>query len=114
MKYEKRTLVGLTETITVIGKQKKRIVARIDTGASKSSIGKDLAKELGMKSTGKSTTVRSASGTTTRKIVKGKIRIKGRVLVTTFTIADRAHMKYNVLLGQNVLKRNFLIDPTKK
>ncbi len=30
-----------------------------------------------------------------------------------FSIADRAHMKYKVLIGKNILKKGFLIDPSK-
>ena len=31
-----------------------------------------------------------------------------------FTIADRTHMKYKILVGQNILKEGFLVDPMKK
>ena len=30
------------------------------------------------------------------------------------TVADRSHMKYKMLIGQNVLKKGFIIDPEEK
>jgi len=50
MNYNKRPVLGLTEKITVIGKKgkKKELIARIDSGATKSSIHKPLVKELGL------------------------------------------------------------------
>ena len=33
---------------------------------------------------------------------------------TDFTLADRSNMKYSVLIGQNILKQGFLIDPSKE
>ena len=41
--------------------------------------------------------------------------LKGIILEEEFTLADRSHMTYRILLGQNILKKgNFLIDPLKK
>jgi hypothetical protein len=29
-------------------------------------------------------------------------------------VADRSHLKYKILIGQNILKKGFIIDPQKK
>lgn len=113
-----KTIVGLTEEVIITGPTgvNKKVVARIDTGATKSSIDLKLANELKIKHVHvlEKKIIRSASGTKERDIVKAKIKIAGRIFKSKFSIADRAHMKYKVLVGQNTLKRNFLIDPNKK
>lgn len=112
----KRVTIGLTEKIEVIGKEaSKNLTARIDTGATTSSIDKKLAKELEWNSKKKITTiVKSASGTSTRSVVRGEVKIAGKELKGSFTIIDRSHMRFPVLIGQNILKRGeFLIDTCK-
>ena len=112
----KRTVLGLTEKITVIGKNKKkrRAMARIDTGATKSSIDKDLVASLKLGPIIDRTLVKSASGSETRPVLNAGIVIKGKKIKSKFTVANREHMTYKVLIGQNILKKHkFLIDPTK-
>lgn len=109
-----KVILGLTETITIKGKAGKEIelTARIDTGATSSSIGKHLAEELELGPVIQTKVVKSASGIKQRPIVKATIIIKGKEIEEEVTIADRSHMTYRVLIGQNILKKgNFLIDP---
>jgi hypothetical protein len=111
------TILGLIEKVTVIGKRGKSRVAfaRIDTGATKSSIDVNLARALTLGPVIDTTVVKSASGTESRKVIQGEILIKGKRISAKFTIADRTHMTYKVLIGQNILKTGgFLIDPTRK
>jgi hypothetical protein len=109
------TVIGLTEKITLYGpKGKKEIIAKIDTGASKSSIDEKLAEEIGMTEKIGSTIIKTAHGNRRRPVIKEILKIKGRTMQVKFTIADRKHMKYRALIGLNVLKRGFLIDPSKK
>lgn len=89
-------------------------MARIDTGATKSSVDARLAAELALGPVIKTKLVKSAAGNKLRPVIKASIRISGKSLKSEFTIADRSHMKYRVLIGQNILKKGFLIDPTKK
>lgn len=104
--------VGLTARVVIFGKNKKKeVIARIDTGATKSSIDETLAKELGLAEPLKHTSVKSAHGTRHRPVVMVEIAISGELMSAEFTVADRAHMKYQVLIGQNILKKGFLIDP---
>ena len=110
-----KTTVGVKEYVTILGKDReKTVLARIDTGATKSSIGKDLAEELGLGPVLRYKMVKSAHGVAQRGIIMARIRIAGRTFKIFFTLADRAHMKYSVLIGRNILKRGFLIDPNKK
>ena len=108
-----KVILGLTEPVTLLGKGKRTVTARIDTGATKSSMDIHLAEELELQST-KSKLVKSASGSKHRPIVRAKIKMDGLTIEEEFTLADRSHMTYPVLIGQNVLKKgNFLIDPHK-
>jgi len=110
-----RQTIGLTEKVELLGAENKKLVARIDTGATISSIHDKLAHELGWNTIVRTKIVKSASGTTRRYVVKGKINICGKTIVGSFTITDRSHMKYAVLVGQDVLvKTKCLIDPTQK
>ncbi|MBI4016187.1 MAG: ATP-dependent zinc protease [Candidatus Aenigmarchaeota archaeon] len=108
-----KTLIGLTEEVKIIGAHAKRVVARIDTGATRSSIDIGLAKELGIGPLIRTVKVKSATGSSVRDVVKAKIIIAERKINASFNLADRRHMKYRVLVGQNILKRGFLIDTTK-
>lgn len=116
IKYKKKTVVGLVETVNVKGPsgKKKEILARIDSGATKSSIDVRLAAELSLGPILKAKLVKSASGKSLRPIVEATILLADKEFKTDFTIADRAEMKYRVLVGQNILKKGFLIDPAKE
>ncbi len=111
-----KEILGLTEFVTMIGPngKKKRLIARVDTGATKSSVDVRISAELQLGPIIRHKKVKSASGNHMRPVVKAQIKLNNRIFNEEFTIADRAHMRYKVLLGQNVLKHNFLIDPLKK
>ena len=118
MKYKKidgKTVIGITEPVIMLGKEGKRtIIAKIDTGASKSSIDVNLASQLKLGPIIKSKLVKSASGNRLRPVIESIITLAGKKMKEEFTLADRWHMKYRVLIGQNVLKHGYLIDPSKK
>jgi len=110
-----KTTIGLTEFVTIGGVEKnKKIKARIDTGATKSSIDESLAKELHLGPIIKSKMVKSAHGNKLRPVVVCEIRLADKIINTECTIANRDHMKYKVLIGQNTLKNGFLIDSEKE
>ncbi len=111
-KAAKKKIVGLTETITLMGeKTRKKVVAKIDTGADKSSIDLRLAAELKLGPVVKTSLIKSASGSLVRPIIRTSVVFAGEKMQVYFTVADRAHMKYRVLIGRNILKKGFLIDP---
>lgn len=111
-----KKVIGLREEITVFGSngKHKTVLARIDTGAQKSSIDLTLSSELNLGPIIKTTKIRSASGFSTRPVVEVEIEISGTKLKNEFNIANRSHMKYPVIIGRNALRHNdFLIDPEK-
>ena len=112
----KRVILGLTQEISVMGSLGKEytVIARIDTGATASSIDAVLAEKWGLGPVMKTKIIKSASGVRSRPVVKVKIKLHSLLLEEYFNLADRAHMTYQVLLGQNILKKgNFLIDPRR-
>ncbi len=113
----KKITLGLVEKITLLGPEGKeeKVTARIDTGATSSSLDHQLGTRLGLGPILRTKLVKSASGTKHRPIVKARVKMDGLVLEEDFTLADRSHMTYPVLIGQNILtKGNFFIDPNKK
>ena len=106
-----KIVVGLVERVKVQGKE---VVARIDTGAQNNSISKTLAQELKLGPVVKTIMVKSSNGREIRPIVEAEVEIGGKKINTTLNISDRSHMKYQVLIGQKILKQGFLIDPCKE
>ena len=107
-----KILIGLTATVTVYGNPEKKVKARIDTGATRSSIDTSLAAELHLGPIIKRKKIKSAHGSRLRPIIEVEIKLEGKKIKTEFTVADRSHMKYGILIGQNALKKHFLIDPS--
>lgn len=115
VKYNNKTVIGLIEPVIVLGpKGKKEVLARIDTGATKSSLDVKLAADLALGPILKAKLVRSAAGAGLRPVVKTKILLADKEITSEFTLADRSNMKYPVLIGQNILGEGFLIDPIKE
>lgn len=103
-------VLGLLEKIRI---KEREILAKVDTGASRSSIDVKLAKELGLGPVIKTKDVKNVHGRTARPIVKTSVIINGRKLTASFNLSDRKEMGYKILIGKNILKRGFLIDPSK-
>jgi hypothetical protein len=113
--FKGKTIIGLIEKIKIIHKKgKKTLMAKIDTGATKSSMDSRLAAELQLGPVIKTKLVKSAHGNKLRPVIEAKIELAGKTIKSEFTLADRIHMKYHVLIGQNILKHGYLIDPIKK
>ena len=109
-----KVVIGLAEKVNIYcDGGRKNVIAKIDTGATKSSIDTNLAAELRLGPVIKSKLVKSAHGSKLRPIIEAEIELAGKKIKSEFTLADRAHMKYRILIGQNILKDGFLIDPTK-
>lgn len=104
---KKLFVLNMVEYVEVEG---ERHLAKIDTGASRSSIDFELAHKLGMREVLKKRKVKSAHGESVRKVVRGKVKIGNRIIPTTFGLADRKEMKFDLILGKNFLWRGFLID----
>ena len=90
-----KTVVGLVEKITMNGSDiDETILARIDSGATKSSVDLRLASKLKLGPIVKSMIVKSAHGTKLRPVIEAEINICDRQITSEFTLADRSHMKY--------------------
>ena len=114
---DERVILGVTERVIVIGNNglEEEVTARIDTGATSSSIDINLALKLSLGPVTRLKMVKSASAVGRRQLIRAKVKINGELMEEEFTLADRAHMTYPLLIGQNILKKgNFLIDPHKK
>lgn len=108
---QNKTIIKSVESITISSTNKKKTVkARIDTGASQSSIDLKLAKDLGLKNYIGKVNVISANGVKTRDIVEIDYELSGKKIKSNFTLADRSNLNYPVLIGRNDLK-GFIIDP---
>jgi hypothetical protein len=113
----KRPILGLTAEISIFASNKKTatkdiVIARIDTGATISSIDTELAKKLQIGPIIREKLVKSASGRKRRPVVRAIVNIKGHNIEGEFSLANRKSMKYPVLIGQNHLKKGaFLVDP---
>ena len=114
--YKDRTVVGLYEPVLIKGNNGKKrwVIARIDSGATKSSIDEKLVEDLDLGPVIRNRMTKQASGVTWRPVIKVRCELGGRKFFYQFTISDRKEMKYKVLIGQNILKRNFLLDPLKE
>ena len=130
MKNKNLEVIG-TNTLVDIGEH-HRVPAKIDTGADTSAI---WASSIELTSKGvlrfalfdkkspyytgkllerkefKQVSVRSSNGhSETRFRVCIPIKINGRNIRATFTLADRSHNIFPVLIGRRTLKHKFLVD----
>ena len=105
-----KPILGLIEKVKINGKIVK---AKIDTGAQGNSVDIKLAQKLRLGPIVKTYNVKSSLGKGRRPAVSVELEIKGKKITTIFNISDRKHMKYNVLIGQRVLKQGFLVDVSK-
>lgn len=109
-----KVVLGLIEEITLYDTEgkKKKLLAKIDTGANISSVDIRLASELLLGPITKTKSVISSHGRSLRPIVPIKIDMAGVQVEGDFTLYNRSHMTYPVLIGRNILEQGFLIDPS--
>jgi len=101
------TVLGYTTRVRLSGRDgTERAVAKSDTGATRTSIGTELAGRIGAGPLVGTTEVRSGpgNGTETRPLVDVDLRLNGQWRTVTASIADRSEMTYPVLLGRDVLE----------
>lgn len=103
------------EVVDVKG-HRVRVPVKIDTGAWRTSIDKELAASLGLLHKENilwSKVVKSASGREVRPVVNIKFYLAGRKIATMANIADRSGLKNKIIVGRRDLG-GFLIDPKEK
>ena len=104
--------VGYTERVVVNGmRTSESIVAKADTGATRTSIGIDLASAVGAGPIKSSAAVKFGSGkaSKTRPLVDVDIGIGGGWHRVTASVEDRSHMRHPLILGRDVLS-DYRID----
>lgn len=109
--------IGVVERVVVRGKNGVvSVLARIDTGATRTSLDTDLAERLGLGPVLRTVRIRAAAAERPeiRPVVLMQIRIRGREFSVAAAIADRKDMRYRMIVGMDVLRASpFLIDPAK-
>ena len=91
----------------------KEILGRVDTGARRCSIDKELAEELKLGPIIDNKRYKSAHGRSIRPVVKEEISIKGKKMMVKINLTNRKHMRYSFLIGREALREGFLIDPER-
>lgn len=110
-----RKTISVVEEVEVVSffGDRKKVMAKIDTGADGSSVDEDLAMSLGLLK--KSNLLyenyfQSALGRSKRKVVSGTFYLAGRKIESRFSVTNRRKMKYKILIGKRDLK-GFSIAP---
>jgi len=110
-----RSTIGYTEEVLVSGTSgTERILAKSDTGASRTSIDTRLAAEIGAGPIKSMTKVRSGSrkGGKSRPVVDIVVGIGGDRHTVAASLEDRGHMDYPMILGRDILE-HYNVDVTR-
>lgn len=94
-------------------KQRKKVMAKIDTGAWRTSISQKLAEELGLLDESNvlwTKKFRSSLGMEERPVINLTFWLAGRKIITPASVAKRMALKYPVIIGRKNLK-GMLVDP---
>lgn len=113
-----RIEIGETVKVTICDKS---VEAKVDSGAEISSIHatgiKVIGSELNATILGNTMTfedyskrnIKNPNGEEERYVVELNLELKGKSFKEDFTLTNREHMEYEVIIGKNVLKDNFSI-----
>lgn len=94
-------------------RRRAKLTAKIDTGAWRTSINEDTARELGLISEGNilwEKWVRNSMGSEKRPVISLTYWLGGTKIVTPASVARRGRLKYQMIVGRKNLK-GFLVDP---
>lgn len=112
-----KTLKPIEDVFLFEYKSKKKVIvpARIDTGARRSSIDRQLAQKLGLLAKDNVLLSRgyayvSAAGRQPRPVIGLTMRLAGRKLNTSASVANRSNLSIPLLIGRNDLQ-GFLVSP---
>ncbi len=97
-------VIGYTEPVQVGGKHaSRRVVAKADTGATRTSVDIELAGEIGAGPILDHASVKGGDDGSPRPIVPVDIRIDDYVHEVEVNVRDRSHLDHDVLLGRDIL-----------
>jgi len=107
--------VGVWETVKVVSSagEKVDLLAKVDTGAWRTSIDKQTAVNLGLLEKSNilwQKIVKSSLGKETRPVINLKFYLAGRLIKTIASIADRSGLKVKLIVGRRDLG-SFLVNP---
>ncbi|MDQ2050154.1 RimK family alpha-L-glutamate ligase [Natronolimnohabitans sp. A-GB9] len=108
--------IGYTEEIVLSGTSgSKSVLAKADTGATRTSIDTALAADIGAGPIKSITRVRSGSSKTakSRPVVDVVVGVGGNQHTVTASVEDRSHMDYPVILGRDILE-NYQVDVSRR
>ncbi len=109
-------LIGYIEEVVVSGTSgSSSVLAKSDTGATRTSIDTSLAAEIGAGPIKSITRVKSGSSKTARSrpVVDVVVGVGGNRHTVTASVEDRSHMDYQVLLGRDILE-NYRVDVSRR
>jgi hypothetical protein len=113
-----KRVVRLVERVTIGGPGGEESVrAKVDTGADRTSVDKDLAAKLRLGQTGSKVTIKTsdAGKMVERPLAEATVIIKGKSFKLKVGVADRSLMRYRVIIGRDILRSgDFLIDPSRR
>lgn len=107
------TLIGQNEQVVLTNPEtdeQVQVLAKIDTGADRSSVDEELTEVLGLDLEGAEiVTVTSATGEEERPLVDVEIGLAGQTFASTVSVNDRRGLSTDMILGQNDLA-GFLVS----
>ncbi|MXV63976.1 RimK family alpha-L-glutamate ligase [Natronorubrum sp. JWXQ-INN-674] len=109
-------VIGYTEEVVLSGTSgSKTVLAKSDTGATRTSIDTSLAADIGAGPIKSITRIRSGSSKTakSRPVVDVVVGVGGNQHTVTASVEDRSHMDYPVLLGRDILG-NYQVDVSRR
>ena len=111
-------VVRLVVRVTVRGPGGEESVrAKVDTGADRTTVDRELASKLKLDPTGSKVKVKALGGSQLmeRPLVGAAVTLKGKTFRLTVGVADRSQMRYRMIIGRDILRSGyFLIDPSRK
>jgi hypothetical protein len=109
--------IGVVEEVTVVGsKGRVAILARIDTGAARTTLDTDLVARVGLGPVMRRVRIRASAADEpqVREVVPAKIIIAGREFDVAVAVTDRKDMRYHMIVGMDILRDSgFLVDPSR-
>ncbi|ELY70045.1 RimK family alpha-L-glutamate ligase [Natrinema versiforme] len=109
-------IIGYTEEVVLSGTSgSKSVLAKSDTGATRTSIDTGLAADIGAGPIKSITRIRSGSSkqSKSRPVVDVVVGVGGNQHTVTASVEDRSHMDYPVLLGRDILE-NYQVDVSRR
>lgn len=131
MRKTEKKIIGTIDKVDLPLFNIENIEAKIDTGASRSSL---HCKGIRLKDDGLhfkipfetgvhefstpqwiQKKIRSSNGKAElRYIIKTKLRVFSKNYLVSFSLTDRSKMKYPMLIGKSFLKNRFIVDVAEK